>query len=48
MPHANPAFTRAEYDRRLAKTRTAMADAGLDALFIQDPSNITWLTGYEG
>lgn len=48
MPHANPAFTRTEYDRRLAKTRAAMADAGLDALFVQDPSNMTWLTGYEG
>ncbi|WP_170751382.1 M24 family metallopeptidase [Ruegeria lacuscaerulensis] len=48
MPHANPAFSRAEYDRRLAKTRSAMAAAGLNALFVQDPSNMAWLTGYEG
>jgi ectoine hydrolase len=48
MPHANPAFSRAEYDRRLAKTRSAMAAAGVNALFVQDPSNMAWLTGYEG
>ncbi len=45
---ASPPFTRAEYDRRLAKTRTAMAKAGLDALFVTDPSNQAWLTGYDG
>ncbi|MES0825429.1 M24 family metallopeptidase [Ruegeria sp. SCP11] len=48
MAHANPAFSQAEYDRRLSKTRTAMASSGLDALFVEDPSNMAWLTGYEG
>ncbi|WP_170329901.1 M24 family metallopeptidase [Ruegeria arenilitoris] len=48
MAHADPAFSQAEYDRRLAKTRNAMAAAGLDALFVEDPSNMAWLTGYEG
>lgn len=48
MAHADPAFSQTEYARRLGKTRAAMAEAGLDALFVQDPSNITWLTGYEG
>ncbi|MDE0589413.1 M24 family metallopeptidase [Halocynthiibacter sp. C4] len=48
MAHANPAFTQAEYARRLAKTRAAMAKAGLDALYVQDPSNMGWITGYEG
>ena len=48
MAHANPAFSQAEYNRRLAKIRTAMAAAGLDALFVEDPSNMAWLTGYEG
>lgn len=48
MAHTDPAFTQAEYDRRLAKTRSAMSQAGLDCLFIEDPSNISWLTGYEG
>ncbi len=46
-PHAAP-FSRAEYDRRLAKTRVAMQRAGIDLLFITDPSNQNWLTGYDG
>jgi ectoine hydrolase len=41
-------FSRAEYDRRLAKTRAAMAAAGLDVLFVEDPSNMAWITGYDG
>lgn len=41
-------FDRAEYDRRLSMTRTAMAIAGLDALYVSDPSNMAWLTGYDG
>lgn len=45
---SNAPFSTAEYDRRLAKTRAAMAAAGLDALFVTDPSNQAWLTGYDG
>ncbi len=41
-------FTRAEYDMRLAKTRDEMSARGLDALFVTDPSNMSWLTGYDG
>ncbi|MEZ5912205.1 MAG: M24 family metallopeptidase [Paracoccaceae bacterium] len=41
-------FSSAEYARRLALTRAAMATAGLDALFVTDPSNQAWLTGYDG
>jgi len=41
-------FTPAEYARRLDGVRTAMARAGLDALVITDPSNMAWLTGYDG
>lgn len=48
MAHTDPAFSQAEYDRRLTKTRAAMAKAGLDVLFVEDPSNMAWLTGYEG
>ena len=48
MTHPNPAFSRAEYDQRLKRARTAMEQAGLDAMFIEDPSNMAWLTGYEG
>ncbi|MDA5093110.1 M24 family metallopeptidase [Aliiroseovarius sp. KMU-50] len=48
MSNSNPPFSTAEYDRRLAKTRTAMEKAGLDVLFVTDPSNQAWLTGYDG
>lgn len=48
MAHQNPAFSQGEYDRRLGLTRAAMDKAGIDVLFIEDPSNIGWLTGYEG
>lgn len=48
MSQVNPAFMRGEFDRRLSKTRKAMTEVGLDALFFEDPSNMTWLTGYEG
>ncbi len=41
-------FSNAEYDRRLSLTRSAMAQAGLDALIVTDPSNQSWLTGYDG
>jgi ectoine hydrolase len=41
-------FTRAEYDARLKKTRAAMERAGIDLLIVSDPSNMHWLTGYDG
>ncbi|HSU04641.1 MAG TPA: ectoine hydrolase DoeA [Acetobacteraceae bacterium] len=41
-------FTRAEYADRLAKTRSAMDKAGIDLLIVSDPSNMAWLTGYDG
>jgi ectoine hydrolase len=41
-------FTRAEYAERLAKTRAAMAQRGIDLLIVSDPSNMAWLTGYDG
>ena len=41
-------FSDAEFQRRLAKTRHAMEKAGLDAMFVTDPSNQNWLTGYDG
>src|SRR5690606_1964048 len=44
----NIPFSPAEYARRIAKTRAAMAEAGIDALFVTDPSNQAWLTGYDG
>ncbi len=48
MPIENAPFSQGEYDRRIAKTRAAMAQAGLDVLFVTDPSNQAWLTGYDG
>lgn len=41
-------FSRAEYAARLAKTTAAMEKAGLDLLIVSDPSNMAWLTGYDG
>jgi len=41
-------FSQAEYDRRLAKTRAAMIARDLDVVFVTDPSNQNWLTGYDG
>jgi ectoine hydrolase len=41
-------FTRAEYAQRLAKTRAAMENKGIELLFVSDPSNMAWLTGYDG
>ncbi|MCP3935282.1 MAG: M24 family metallopeptidase [Actinomycetia bacterium] len=42
-----PAFSRTEYDARLAKVRAEMANRGLDVLVIGDPNNHNWLTGYD-
>jgi len=41
-------FSEQEFARRLDKTRAAMEAAGLDALFVTDPSNQNWLTAYDG
>lgn len=48
MARPDPAFSKAEYARRLNKVRHEMNKKGLDALFIEDPSNMAWLTGYDG
>ena len=41
-------FELAEYRQRLAKTRAAMSAAGIELLIVSDPSNMAWLTGYDG
>ncbi len=43
-----PAFEQAEYEARVRKTRAAMAAKGVDLLIATDPSNMGWLTGYDG
>ena len=48
MPEVALHFSRAEYAARLAKTRAAMAARGIDLLIVTDPSNMAWLTGYDG
>jgi ectoine hydrolase len=41
-------FTKEEYVQRLIKVRRAMEKAGFDVLVVSDPSNMGWLTGYDG
>jgi len=41
-------FSRNEFSERLSKTQTAMQAADIDTLVIVDPSNMHWLTGYDG
>ncbi len=48
MSQPNLKFSRAEYDDRLAKTRRAMEAKGIETLIVSDPSNMAWLTGYDG
>jgi len=42
-----PAFSKSEYDDRLARVRAEMAARNLDAMVIGDADNINWLTGYD-
>ena len=48
MADARLNFERAEYAARVAKTRAAMQDKGIELLIASDPSNMSWLTGYDG
>ena len=48
MPDVELRFTRAEFATRLDKTRRAMETKGVDLLIVTDPSNMNWLTGYDG
>ncbi|MEM7303452.1 MAG: ectoine hydrolase DoeA [Pseudomonadota bacterium] len=41
-------FKEDEFEERIAKTRAAMATRGLEAIVVSDPSNMAWLTGYDG
>jgi Xaa-Pro dipeptidase len=43
-----PAFDDAEFERRVAAVRRAMADRELDALLVSHPQNVYYLTGYRG
>ena len=41
------AFPAREYRDRLARTREAIAAAGMDALLVSHPANVLWLSGYQ-
>ena len=43
-----PPFDETEYAARVARVRAAMDAAGIDVMFCSDPSNMAWLTGYDG
>lgn len=42
------AFSRSEFARRIKKTRKAMEEREVEVLIVSDPSNMAWLTGYDG
>jgi Xaa-Pro dipeptidase len=41
-------FTVEEYLERLSKVKASMAQRNIETLLISDPSNMHWLTGYDG
>ena len=41
-------FSRDEFTQRIAKTRLAMQAKGVELIIVSDPSNMAWLTGYDG
>lgn len=48
MPDVRLPFAREEYAARLSKVRASMDDRGIEVLVVSDPSNMAWLTGYDG
>ena len=48
MPDIELPFSRDEYADRLARVRRSMEEDGIDVLIATDPSNMAWLTGYDG
>ena len=43
-----PVFTANEYKGRVAKTKQAMQERGVDLLVVVQPANMNYLTGYDG
>ena len=41
-------FTTHEYSLRLKNVKKKMSDIGVDILILSDPSNMNYLTGYDG
>ena len=42
-----PAFEVSEYQARIAKTKQRMQQQGVDVLFVSQPANMNYLTGYD-
>ena len=47
MADAELPFERMEYLARMAATKRRMENAGIDVLFVSDPCNMNYLTGYD-
>ena len=43
-----PAFEKQEYEIRISKVRKSMNEKNIEVLIVTDPSNMAWLTGYDG
>lgn len=48
MKETRRRFSPQEYVARQRKTRAAMSEKKVDVLIVTDPSNMCWLTGYDG
>ena len=43
-----PTFEKEEYEIRISKVRKSMDEKNIEVLIVTDPSNMAWLTGYDG
>lgn len=41
-------FEQAEYERRMERTKERMRENGVETLFVTDPANMNYLSGYDG
>ncbi|MCL7417013.1 MAG: aminopeptidase P family N-terminal domain-containing protein, partial [Halalkalicoccus sp.] len=41
-------FEQSEYERRLERTKERMREEGIETLFVTDPANMNYLSGYDG
>ena len=41
-------FPQSEFDLRLRNIKSSMSNKGLDLMIITDPSNMNYITGYDG
>jgi len=48
MASPNLHFSKDEYAGRISRTRQAMQENEIDLIIVSDPSNMAWLTGYDG